>query len=106
MIALVTAPDMDTARGLAQAALSARLAACVNLVRGVESHYWWEGKLDCSSEVLMIFKTVRAKTSDLEKLIIAEHPYDTPEFVLLDVDGGNERYLNWWLASLQRNEPC
>lgn len=99
-IALVTAPDMDTARRLAQAALNARLVACVNLVPRLESHYWWQGKIECSSEVLMLCKTTRTYSAALEELIVAGHPYDTPEFIWLNLDGGNENYLRWWLESV------
>ena len=94
-IALVTAPDLKTARRLARAALEARLIACANLIPGIESHYCWEGKIERSSEVLMILKTTAKCLARLEKLIVAEHPYDTPEFVILDLRGGNQRYLDW-----------
>lgn len=94
-IALVTTPDLKTARRLARAALDARLIACANLIPKVESHYRWQGKLERSSEVLMILKTTAQCVAKLEKLIVAEHPYDTPEFVILDLRGGNKHYLNW-----------
>lgn len=98
-IVLVTAPDLKTARRLAQAALKARLVACVNLVPKIESHYWWLGKLERGSEVLMIFKATRATLSALEKLILKLHPYDTAEFIVLPVGQGSERYLSWWNQS-------
>jgi len=94
-IALVTAPDLKTARGLARAALEAQLIACANLVPRVESHYRWQGKIERSSEVLMILKTTAKCLKPLEKLIVAQHPYDTPEFVILELRGGNNKYLNW-----------
>lgn len=92
---LVTAPDLRTARKLARAALEARLAACANLVPRIESHYWWEGKLESSAEVLLVFKTSRARLRALENVILAHHPYDTPEFVALPLTAGNQRYLDW-----------
>ncbi len=94
-IALVTAPNIRTARRLARAALEARLIACANLLPRVESHYRWQGKIEHSSEVLMILKTTAKCLGKLEKLIVANHPYDTPEFVVLDLRGGNKKYLNW-----------
>ena len=48
-VVLVTAPDMKTARKLAQAALEARLIACANLVPRIESHYWWQGKIEAAT---------------------------------------------------------
>ena len=95
VVVLVTAPDLKTARRLAGAALKARLVACANLIPGIESHYWWQGKLERSAEVLILFKTARTKLPALEKLILARHPYDTPEFIALSVDSGNSRYLGW-----------
>ena len=94
-VALVTAPDLKTARRLARAALRGRLAACVSLIPGLESHYWWRGKIESSREVLLLFKTRAARLRDLEKLILAGHPYDTPEFVVLQLTAGTERYLAW-----------
>jgi periplasmic divalent cation tolerance protein len=97
----VTAPDLKTARKLAKAALDAKLVACANLIPKIESHYWWQGKIESSAEVLIIFKTTKAKLKPLEKLIVEKHPYDTPEFIVLPLSGGNKRYLNWLSQSLR-----
>jgi periplasmic divalent cation tolerance protein len=92
---LVTTPDLRVGRTVAQAALTARLVACANLIPKIESHYWWQGKLESSAEVLIIFKTTKAKLKALEKLVVEKHPYDTPEFIVLPITAGNKRYLNW-----------
>lgn len=97
----MTAPDSKTARRLARAALRARLAACVNLVPRLESHYWWKDKIEQDTELLMLLKTNQRKLGALEKLIVAEHPYDTPEFLVLPIAGGNKRYLGWWNECLR-----
>jgi len=94
-LAFVTAPDLKTARRIANAALKARLIACANLVPRVESHYWWRGKIEHGTEVLLILKTTRSHLARLEKLILANHPYDTPEFIVAPLAGGNDRYLAW-----------
>jgi len=94
-LVLVTAPDLKTGRRLACAALGQRLAACVNLVSGLESHYWWKGNMESSREVLLLFKTRAARVRELERLILAEHPYDTPEFVVLELTDGAKRYFDW-----------
>ena len=94
-IVLVTAPDLKTARAIAHTALAARLVACANLIPKLESHYWWQGKLERSNEALILFKTTRSKLGALEKLILAKHPYDTPEFIALPLDSGTPRYLDW-----------
>jgi len=94
-IVLVTAPDLKTARALAKAALSARLIACANLVPKIESHYRWQGKIESSAEVLLVLKTQKSKLAALEKLVLAKHPYDTPEFLVLPVSAGSKKYLDW-----------
>ncbi len=104
LIALVTAPDLKTARMLARAALKARLAACANLIPKLESHYWWQGKIEKGTEVLLLLKTTGNRVAALEKLVVAKHPYDTPEFVTLRIHRGNERYLDWWRASVANAE--
>jgi periplasmic divalent cation tolerance protein len=99
-IVLVTAPNLAVARRLAKAALEARLVACANLLPRIESHYWWQGKLEEGNEVLIIFKTTRRRLTALEKLVLEKHPYDTPEFIFLPVDGATEKYLRWWIESV------
>jgi periplasmic divalent cation tolerance protein len=94
-VVLVTAPDLKTARALAKFALQAKLIACANLVPRIESHYWWNGKIESGAETLLIFKTTRLKLAALEKLVLARHPYETPEFLVLPLNAGSKKYLDW-----------
>jgi len=98
-IVLVTAPDLKTARALAKASLQARLTACANLIPKIESHYWWQEKIESGAEVLLILKTQKSKLIALEKLILTKHPYDTPEFLVLPLSAGNKKYLDWLTAN-------
>lgn len=106
--ALVTAPDPETARGLARAALESRLCACAQLIPGLESHYWWQGKLETSQETLVLFKTVRPLVESLQSLVLKQHPYDTAQFVVVDLAGGSPKYLEWLESSVQEriSELC
>jgi periplasmic divalent cation tolerance protein len=94
-LVLVTAPDLKTARALAGAALQSRLIACANLVPKIQSHYRWRGKIESGREVLLLLKTKKSKLAALEKLILARHPYDTPEFLVLPLSAGSKKYLGW-----------
>lgn len=106
LVVMVTAPEIETARKLARLALEQKLAACANLVPGIESHYWWQGELASSNEVLILFKTSDRQAGGLEKLVRENHPYDTPEFVAIPPSRVNEKYLAWWLHSMQNpSEP-
>ena len=90
---------MKIARALARAALAARLIACANLIPKIESHYWWRGKMESDAEVLLVLKTQKSNLAALEKLVLARHPYDTPEFIVLPLNAGNKKYLDWIAAS-------
>lgn len=94
-LVLITAPNLRVARALAQGMLCRRLAACANLVPAVESHFWWQGKLESAREILLLVKTSRRRLGALEKFVLAEHPYDTPEFIVLPIQSGQVRYLKW-----------
>ena len=94
-LTLVTAPDPQTARGLVTTALEHHYAACGNIIPKVESHYWWEGKIECSEECLIIFKSSESMLAPLKALILEEHPYDVPEFLSLEIHSGSHPYLEW-----------
>ena len=100
-IVLVTAPDGKVARKLAKACLAEHTAACVNIVPRLESHYWWQGKVERGNELLLVIKTTAARLGALEKCVLANHPYDTPEFVVLPISSGNRRYLEWIADSVK-----
>jgi periplasmic divalent cation tolerance protein len=95
LIAFVTAPDIDTARKIARAALEKKAAACANIIPAVESHYWWEGKIETSAELLIIFKTTLHKQDELRQVVLANHPYEVPEFVAFEIAHGSDPYLRW-----------
>src|SRR5437899_3998711 len=100
-IVLVTAPDPRVARKIARAVLKSRLAACVNIVQRIESHYWWKGKLESSTEVLMIFKSTKTKLAALESVVVVNHPYDTPEVISFSLSSSNAKYLRWLMESVR-----
>jgi periplasmic divalent cation tolerance protein len=95
IVVLATASSTHEAETLARLVLEARLAACVNLVPGVESMYWWEGKLEHGREVLMVIKTQRALLEPLTAALKSAHSYSVPEVIALPIVGGNPDYLAW-----------
>lgn len=97
----VTAPNIAVARKIAAAVLGERLVACANLLPKVESHYWWQDKIETSAEVLILFKTSREKLPDLERCVVKNHPYDTPEFIAVSLDHSSQKYLSWIASSVQ-----
>lgn len=106
-ICLVTVGDKESARKISEALLRERLAACVSTVEGVTSSYRWQGKLETSSELLLIIKTRKSLSSDVTQLIKEHHPYTVPEILFTDIDGGSKEYLDWLGANtvLSANVP-
>ena len=94
-VVLVTAPDAEVGERLARALVEERLAACVNLVPGVQSIYRWEGSVRSDSEVLLVVKTTADRTAALAARVEALHPYDVPEVLELPIAGGSPAYLDW-----------
>jgi periplasmic divalent cation tolerance protein len=92
-VVYVTAPSTVVADSIAEAIIKARLAACVNIIPGLTSHYMWEGQLEKSEEVMLVIKSSVARLERLEVLVKMLHPYDVPEFLVLPVDGGSSEYF-------------
>ena len=90
-----TCPNKDTAEKIASLLLEKRLIACANQIPGIISHYWWEGKLEKSEEVLLLMKTCLEKFEELKFSVEASHPYEVPEIVAVPLSAGNEKYLEW-----------
>ncbi len=92
-VVLCTFPDSDQARQIGAALVERQVAACVNLLPGVESIYRWEGKIEHAGEVLAVIKTTRYPA--LEAAIRELHPYEVPEILALPVVAGLPAYLAW-----------
>ncbi len=89
------------ARHASQTLLQEKLAACTNLLPGMESHYWWQGKLETSKECILILKTRSELKAQLINRLEGLHPYDTPCILEIAVTDGNYKYLNWLNQSLK-----
>ncbi|CAI0840689.1 Divalent-cation tolerance protein CutA [Serratia quinivorans] len=100
VVILCTAPDEATAQDLAARVLGEKLAACVTLLPGASSLYYWEGKLEQEYEVQMLFKSQRRHQDALLNYLKQHHPYQTPELLVLPVMAGDKDYLLWINASL------
>jgi periplasmic divalent cation tolerance protein len=101
IVIFVTVGNSDDAAMLAKTLVEKRLAACVNLLPGVASWYWWEGKVTQDQEVLLMMKTSRDKFAALEKEVLRLHSYAVPEVIALQIVEGSKNYLNWIEESLK-----
>ena len=95
MLVLTNMADAASARGLARALVERRLAACVNLLPGVQSVYRWQGAVEEAEEVTLLIKTSADRYDELEQAIRQLHPYMLPEVIGVPVQAGLQPYLNW-----------
>ncbi len=80
---------------MANTLLDRALAACVQILPGIESHYFWEGKRESSAEFLLLVKTRVSRYADLERCVKELHPYEVPEIISLPIDQAFQPYCDW-----------
>ena len=95
IIIMVMCASRLEARRIADRLLKKRLVACSNILSGVDSKFWWKGKVDSAREALLMMKTKKDKFSIIEKEIKRIHSYEVPEIIALPVIAGSKNYLNW-----------
>lgn len=95
ILVMTNMPDETSANHLAETLVTQKLAACVNILAPCQSVYVWQGKLEKSSEVPVLIKTCQVQYRALETAILKMHPYELPEIITINVDGGLPRYLQW-----------
>jgi periplasmic divalent cation tolerance protein len=94
-IVLTTAGSRDEAEKIAAHLVEHSHAACVNVVGPISSTYRWQGKVERAEEYLLIVKTTAHAIKHVRAAIEAMHSYDLPEFVVVPIETGSERYLEW-----------
>lgn len=94
-VVMVTVSGRDEADKIASALLETHKAACINIVAGVLSRFWWQGKIDTVDELLLIIKTKVGAVPDIIRLVKDNHSYTVPEVIALPVIEGSGDYLAW-----------
>ncbi|MEX0770749.1 MAG: divalent-cation tolerance protein CutA [Balneolaceae bacterium] len=103
----ITTSDKEEARKIGKAVIEARLAACVNILDGMESMYHWKGKIESANECILIAKTPYHNVSALTRLVKKIHSDECPCIVTLTLteQEGNEEYLQWLVDETRYPEP-
>ena len=100
IIILSTAASAEEATKIAEQLVADRVVACVNILPGMQSVYWWKDSIQKESEVLMIMKTTKEKFSEVQRTIQSAHSYEVPEVISFSIEQGSEDYLKWLESSL------
>lgn len=94
-VVLITTEDAEEAEHIAELLLEQRMAACVSIIPGVNSSFWWEGNIDQARESLLIIKTEAARLQEIIQSVKTVHSNTVPEIIALPIIGGNQDYLDW-----------
>ena len=102
VLVYTTYPSLVEAEKAGRNVVEQRLAACVNILPGMVSHYWWEGKIERGQEAVMIVKT-RASFSDrVRKVLKTSHPNKTPAIMIIAAEMVEDTYLRWIMQETDR----
>jgi len=91
----VTCGSRDEALAIARTVVGERLAACANIIDGMSSLYWWQGRISEDAETVLLFKTTAQHVAALTERVKALHSYDVPCVVEVPLGGGNAAYFDW-----------
>ena len=101
LLVYTTYPSIVEAERAGRAIVEQRLAACVNILPGMVSHYWWQGAIERGEEVVMIIKTRAALADRVCAVVKANHSYTTPAIMVLAIEHVDPAYLGWLMAETQ-----
>jgi periplasmic divalent cation tolerance protein len=100
-VVLITTPNEESAREIARSLVDERLLACASIVPRVTSIFRWEGAVQEESEALLVGKTTDSQLEELEKRLLALHPYDVPECIALAPAHVEPKYLAWLVGATE-----
>jgi periplasmic divalent cation tolerance protein len=95
LLALSTFPDQETAREISNELVTKKLAACANILPGVESIYRWKEEIESGNETLVLFKLSEDRQSAFQEKLGSLHPYEVPEIIFIPISSGLPEYLRW-----------
>jgi periplasmic divalent cation tolerance protein len=101
----VTCGSVNEARQIGGTVVRERLAACANIIDGMQSIYWWEGAVEEGAETVLILKTACANVAALSERVKALHSYDVPCVAEIPLGGGNADYFDWIVAQSGADLP-
>ena len=101
VLVYTTWPSVVEAERSGRGLVERRLAACVNILPGMVSHYWWQGKLERGEEAVAIFKTRASLADPLRQAVKEAHPYEIPSIVVMPIESADADYFAWILRETE-----
>lgn len=102
LVIIITCASLKEANKISKKLLDMKLVACTNIIEGVNSAYWWKGKIENSKETLITAKTIKNNFKKVVEEVKKIHSYEVPEIIALPIVYANQDYLKWIRASLKK----
>ncbi len=102
IVIFVTCASRQEATKITERLLGERLVACANIIEGINSFFWWKGRIDRAKELLVIMKSLRRNFGKIKKRIKKLHSYEVPEIIALPIIAGDRTYLKWIDESVKK----
>lgn len=106
ILVYITAPDIKCARMVGKSLVEQRLAACANILPGMESLYWWDNEVQTAQEVVLLVKSTGAAFERLKEYVLSLHPYEVPCIVAIKIEAGHNPFLGWIAAQISPRESA
>ncbi|KKR96743.1 MAG: CutA1 divalent ion tolerance protein [candidate division TM6 bacterium GW2011_GWE2_41_16] len=100
IVVLITVANIEEANLISEALVKQQLCACVNMVKGLDSIFLWNGSLDRADEILLVAKSHDSKFDEIVSCVKAIHSYECPEIICMPIVAGSKEYLEWIDASV------
>lgn len=101
VLVYTTWPSIVEAERVGRQIVDKRLAACVNILPGMVSHYWWQGQIERAEEVVMIIKTRASLAEPVREAVKGLHSYKVPSIIVLPVESVDADYYAWILEETE-----
>jgi periplasmic divalent cation tolerance protein len=103
VLVYTTWPSIVEAEKAGRVIVEKRLAACINILPGMVSHYWWEGKIERAEETVMLIKTRASLAEQVRTTVKDMHSYTTPAIMVLPVESADTAYHAWIVQEARGN---
>ena len=104
LLIFCTCPDRQAAEKLARHLVQSRLVACVNVLHGARSFFYWQGQMEVADETVLLMKSTAKAQERLQEVIRKEHEYEVPEVIAVPIVAGLPAYLQWLVDSVEKPE--
>ncbi len=100
----ITTKDKEEAIKIGKCLVEERLVACINMIDGMESMYWWQGQIEFGKECILLAKTLSSTVESIITRVKELHSYTCPCILSINIEDGNQEYLEWLSQEVKNSD--